>query len=140
MINHMPEIYWYLFWIGVVLTVTGLFIWGGIVAHRQHMEVLKVLRSYAEKGMEPPAALAEQLARQVLAPLGGRRAERHSRGALLRGFFGATFTACVAWQVNKWIVDQGETGWTLYASWAAFAFFSWCAFGLLLAAVTTREK
>ena len=136
----MPEIYWYLFWVGVVLITTGLFIGGGIVAHRQRMEVLRVLRSYAEKGVEPPPALADQLAKQVFVPPGRSRVERHSRGALLRGFLGATFTASVAWQVNQWIVDQGGTGWALYASWAAFAFFSYSAFGLLLAAVTTRDK
>jgi hypothetical protein len=136
----MPEIYWYLFWVGVVLITTGLFSVGGIIAHRQHMEVLKVLRSYAEKGMEPPPALADQLAKQVFGRPGLLRVERHSRGALLRGFLGAAFTASVAWQVNSWIVDHGETGWALYASWAAFAFFSYSAFGLLLAAVTTRDK
>ena len=135
----MPEIYWYLFWVGVVLTVTGLFISGGIISHRQRMEVLRVLLSYAEKGVEPPPALADQLAKQVFVPPGGPRVERHSRGALLRGFLGATFTACVAWGVNEWIVEQGGTGWALYASWAAFAFFACSAFGLLLAAVTTRD-
>lgn len=136
----MAEIYWYVFWVGVVLIVTGLFIWGGIVAHRQQMEVLKILRSYADKGVEPPPALADRLAKQVLAGSAGPRRERHSRGALLRGFFGAVFTASVAWQLNAWIVDEGVTGWPLYASWAAFAFFSWSAFGLLIAVVTTRDR
>lgn len=136
----MPEIYWYLFWVGVVLIVTGLFISGGIVSYRLQMEVLKVLRSYAEKGMEPPSGLADQLARQVLASPGRLRVERHSRGALLRGFLGATFTACVAWGLNKWIVEHVATAWTHYASWAVFDFFAFSAFGLLLAAVTTRDK
>lgn len=135
----MPEIYWYVFWVGVVLIVTGLFIWGGIVAQRQSMEILRILRSYAEKGVEPPPALADQLAKQVFVPPGKPRVERHSRGALLRGFLGALFTACVAWGVNKWIVEQGGTGWADYASWAAFDFFAFSAFGLLLAAVTTRD-
>jgi hypothetical protein len=136
----MPELYWYLFWVGVVLIVTGLFIWGGIVAQRQNLEVLKILRTYADKGVEPPPALADQLAKQVFAAPSGTRADRHSRGALLRGFLGAAFTACVAWGLNQWIEDQGEPGWALHASWAAFAFFAVAAFGLLLAAVTTRDK
>lgn len=135
----MPEIYWYLFWVGVVLIVTVLFVWGGIVAQRLHMEALRVLRSYAEKGMEPPPALVDQLAKQVFGQRGGSRVERHSRAALLRGFLGATFTACVAWGVNMWIVEQGMTGWPDYASWGVFDFFAFSAFGLLLAAVTTRE-
>src|SRR5687768_9824373 len=122
----MPEIYWYLFWVSVVLIVTGIFIWGGIIAHRHHMEVLAILRSYAEKGVEPPPALAEQLAKQVLP--GTPRVERHSRGALLRGFLGAAFTASVSWALNKWIVEQGGPGWALYGSWAAFAFFACSAF------------
>jgi hypothetical protein len=136
----MPEIYWYLFWVGLVLIVTGIFIFGGIVAHRLHMEALNILRSYAEKGVEPPPALAEQLAKQVFAPPAGARAERQSRGALLRGFFGALFSACVAWAFNQWMLDHGEMGWALYASGAAFAFFSLAAFGFLIAAVTTRDK
>lgn len=135
----MPEIYWYVFWVGVVLTVAGLFISGGIVSYRLHMETLRVLRSYAEKGMEPPPALADQLAKQVFGRRGGSRVERHSRGALLRGFLGATFTACVAWGVNEWLVEHGGTGWPDYASWAVFDFFAVSAFGLLLAAVTTRD-
>jgi hypothetical protein len=136
----MPEIYWYVFWVGVVLIVTGLFIWGGIVAHRQSTEVLKILRSYADKGVEPPSALADQLAKQILAPPLGSRAERQTRRALLRGFLGALFTACVAWALNQWIVEQEGPSWLVYASWALFAFFGFTAFGLLLAAVTTREK
>ena len=136
----MPEIYWYLFWVGLVLVITVLFISGGLVSYRLHMEVLKALRSYAEKGVEPPPALADQLAKQVLVPGRGPRVDRHSRSALLRGFFGALFTACVAWGVNKWIVEQGGVGWTVYALWAVFAFFGFSALGLLLAAVTTRDK
>lgn len=136
----MPEIYWYVFWVGVVLITAGLFVSGGIIAHRQRMEVLGVLRSCAERGVELPPAIAEQLAKEVFVPPGGHRVERYSRGALLRGSVGALFTACVAWGVNMWLVERGATGWTLHASWAALAFFSWCAFGLLLAAVTTRDK
>lgn len=136
----MPEIYWYLFWVGLVLITAALFVVGGIIAHRQRMEVLGVLRSCAEKGVELPPAIAEQLAKQLFGPPGRDRVERYSRGALLRGAIGALFTACVAWGVNMWIVERGTTGLALYASWAALAFFSWCAFGLLIAAVTTRDK
>lgn len=136
----MPEIYWYLFWVGVVLIVTAVFISGGIIAHRHRMEMLKILRSYADKGVEPPPALADELARQIFAPPAHANAERHGRGALLRGFLGASFTACVAWGLNQWIVERSATGWAVHASWAAFAFFAIAAFGLLLAAVTTRDK
>lgn len=136
----MPEIYWYVFWVGVVLIATGLFIWGGIVALRDRMEVLKILRLYAERGVDPPQVLADQLAKQVFGPPAKPRAERHRRDALLRGFLGASFTACVFWGVNEWIVEKGGTGVMLYASWAAFSFFAVSAFGLLLAALTTRDN
>jgi hypothetical protein len=135
----MPEIYWYLFWVGLVLILTGLFIWGGVVAQRRSLEVLEILRSYADKGVEPPPALAEQLAKHVFSPPAGAKADRMSRAALLRGFLGALFTACVAWGVSEWIAKQGGAGWALYASWAAWAFFGFAAFGLLLAALTTRD-
>ena len=91
----MPEIYWYVFWVGLVLILTGLFIWGALATQLHQMEVLKILRSYADKGVEPPPALAEQLAKQVLAPAAGAKAGLASRtntllsGPMLMGMLGS---------------------------------------------------
>jgi len=138
--GKLPEIYWYVFWIGVVLiSFVGMYM-GWKSGHERAMKALDILKMYAEKGIEPPPAMMEQVTRQVLEPPQGGTPKQESRGALIRGFIGFVFTACVSYAVTQWLTDANAPNWAIYAATAAWAFFAFGAFGLLLAALFTREK
>jgi hypothetical protein len=138
--GKLPEIYWYLFWIGLVLIAFGSAYMAGRGGHQARMKALDILKMYAEKGAEPPPAMMEQLARQALEPQQGGTPKQEGRGALIRGFIGFVFTACVSYAVTMWLTDANAPNWAIYAGTAAWAFFAFGAFGLLLAALFTREK
>ena len=140
MSSQVPGMYWYVFWIAVLVCsiVFGLYV--ATMTHRRNMKALEILKTYAEKGMEPPASIAEQLTQQMLDPNSGRAAKHRDRGELLRSFIGFLFTACVIGGVHYWLVDTGGPIWAIRASRSAMAFFGFGAFGLLLAALVFREK
>jgi hypothetical protein len=139
--GKLPEIYWYVFWIGVVLISFGAAYLGGRSGHERAMKSLDILKMYAEKGAEPPPAMVEQLTRQVLdAGKPGQTPQRSTRAAFMQGFIGFLFMACVASGFYWWLGDAGGPSWAVFAAQAAGAFFGFGSFGLLLAALVTRDK
>lgn len=139
--GKLPEIYWYVFWIGVVLISFGAAYLGGRSGHERAMKALDILKMYAEKGIEPPPAMIEQVARQVLdAGKPGQQTPPNGRSALIQGFIGFLFMACVSGGLYYWLRDQSGPSWAIYASQATMAFFGFGSFGFLLVTVFTREK
>jgi hypothetical protein len=139
--GKLPEIYWYVFWIGVVLISFGSAYMGGKSGHERSMKALDILKMYAEKGIEPPPAMMEQVSRQVLdAGKPGQQPQQSSRRAFMQGFIGFLFMSAVASGLHLWLNDVGEPRWAIFATQAAWTFFGFGSFGFLLAALFTREK
>lgn len=145
--GDLPEIYWYAAWMVLLAALVAWGFYTAITTHRRNMKALEILKVYAERGTAPPDAIADQLAKQILDSSKGSGAEKWSassarerRGALLQTFIGFLFCACIAWGLNSWLVDSGGARWAAYASQAAWAFFGFGAFGLLVAALLTHEK
>ena len=46
--GELPEIYWYLFWVGLAIVVEAFGFYMVTVIHRRNMRVLDLLKSYAE--------------------------------------------------------------------------------------------
>jgi hypothetical protein len=138
MSGELPEIYWYLFWVAVL---AWIIVWTTAMMtliHRGNMKTLELLRLYAEKGVDPPPAMDELLARSA----GGGQPKwaRSRRGALLNSFVGMAFTACVAGGILWWRIDQGGPQAVIYLFGAAAAFWGVSALGLLIAALFTSDK
>ena len=106
--GEVPEIYWYLFWVGLAIVVEAFGFFMATIIHRRNMRVLDLLKSYADKGIEPPAGVAELLSEQVTDP--GRAWKSSPRGARLERFIGFLFTACVIGGVAWWLVDVRRSG------------------------------
>jgi hypothetical protein len=141
----MSDNYWYAFWLMGLLGFLAYQFLAVTLKHRRNMKALEVLKQYAEKGQEPPPSIAEQLAGQILnsedaavKKRGSTAADR--RNELVKLFIGFLFSACLAWGLNLWLTDSGGARWAIYASEAARAFFGFGAFGLLLAALLTRNS
>ncbi len=135
--GDVPEIYWYVFWVGLAIVVEAFGFYLATIIHRRNMKVLDLLKAYAEKGIEPPAAVAELLSDQVRDP--GRAWKSSARGARLERFIGFLFTACVIGGVAWWLVDAAGPLWAVYSAVSAAVFFSVGAIGFLLIAVVTPE-
>ena len=135
MTDPVPPLLWYLLYF-IALTVFPLVMI--LTLHRQRMKALEILRSYAEKGEEPPAAMAELLMRQIGEP--NRKWQATPRGLLLKRFMGLVWIACIAGAIAWWRVDAGGPRLAVYAAVTSTVFFGVIAFGLLLAALTTREQ
>ena len=99
--GEVPEIYWYVFWVGLAIVMEAFGFFMATIIHRRNMRVLDLLKSYADKGIEPPAAVAELLSQQVMDPT--RASKSSPRGARLERFVGFTFTACVIGGVAWWL-------------------------------------
>jgi hypothetical protein len=140
--GKLPEIYWYVFWIGVVLISFGSAYLAGRSGHERSMKALDILKMYAEKGVEPPPAMMEQVSRQVLdAGKPGQQPQQNSRAALVQGFIGFLFMACVAGGFVMWLPEVGDTyPWLLAIARAAMAFFGFGSFGFLVLALLSRDK
>jgi hypothetical protein len=108
------------------------------VIHRHKMKALEILRLYAEKGGEPPAAVAELILKQVTPPQEKWKAT--PRGALLNTFgvhvWIACFWGCIAW----WRIEAGPPRWAVYVAVGATVFFAVLAMGQLLAALKSPLK
>ena len=135
--GEVPEIYWYLFWVGLAIVVEAFGFFMATIIHRRTMRVLDLLKSYADTGIEPPAAVAELLSEQVMDPTRGWKSS--PRGARLERFVGFLFTACVIGGVAWWLVNSAGPAWAVYPAVSAAVFFSVGALGFLLTAVVTPE-
>ena len=137
MSGDVPEMYWYLFWVGLAIVLEGFGFYMAFIIHRRNMKVLDLLKSYAEKGVEPPAGVAELLGEQMREP--GQAWRSSARGARLERFVGFLFTACVIGGVAWWLIDATGPPWAIYPAVTAAVFFSVAAVGFLLTAVVTPE-
>jgi hypothetical protein len=137
MSGEVPEIYWYVFWVGLAVAVEAFGFYMAFIIHRRNMRVLELLRSYAEKGLEPPPAVAELLNEQVRDP--GRAWTSSARGARLQRFIGFLFTGCVIGGVAWWLIESAGPPWAVYPAVSAALFFSIGAIGFLLTAIVTPE-
>jgi hypothetical protein len=138
MTGGVPDMYWYVFWVGLAIVVEGFGFYMAFIIHRRNMRVLDLLRSYAEKGIEPPAAVAE-----LIREPGSERARAwrsSARGARLERFVVFLFTACVVGGVAWWLLDTAGPRWAVYPTVSAAVFFSCGALGFLLTAVVTPER
>ena len=136
--TELPEIYWYLFWVALAVVVEAFGFYMATIIHRKNMRVLDLLKSYADKGMEPPPAVAELLNKQADDP--GRAARATPRGARLEQFTGFLFTGCVIGGVAWWLVESAGPAWALYPTVSAAVFFSVGALGYLITAVVSSER
>jgi hypothetical protein len=136
--GEVPEIYWYLFWVAVLAWVIVFAVTMMTLVHRAHMRTLELLRLYAEKGVEPPPALYELLARASGG--GDPKWSKNRRGTLLKNFTGMVFTACVAGGILWWRIDEGGPQALIYILGAATVFWGVSALGLLIAALFTSDK
>jgi hypothetical protein len=138
--GKLPEIYWYVFWVGLVLIMFGAAYMGGKGGHERAMKALDILKMYAEKGAEPPPAMMDQLTRQALGPNPNGPAKPQGRAAYMGAFIGFLFTACVAGGIYSWLKDNDGPSWGIVTAGAVTGFFSFGATGFLLAALISREN
>jgi hypothetical protein len=138
MSGEVPEMYWYLFWVAVLAWMIVWAISMMTLIHRGNMKTLELLKLYAEKGVEPPPAMAEMLARTS----GGAAPKwtRTPRGARLERFVGMLFTACAAGGILWWRIDEGGPQLAIYFFGAAVVFWGVGALGFLIAALFTSDK
>jgi hypothetical protein len=63
--GEVPQMYWFLFWVGLSIGVLSFGFFMAIILYRGNMRALAVLKSYAEKGVEPPPEVLELLTRNM---------------------------------------------------------------------------
>jgi hypothetical protein len=140
--DKLPEIYWYVFWIGFILISFGMMIWGGRQTHKVHMKMLEIMRIYAEKGIEPPPGIMEPLTQQLLDPNKQRAKQEASRQAVLLGkFAGGMAAAAVTGGIGWWWYSEGyEPAWVVYAAGIVAIASAAGAISQLIAAIVIRDK
>jgi hypothetical protein len=138
MSGAVPEMYWYLFWVAVLAWIIVFAISMMTLVHRGNMKTLDLLRLYAEKGIDPPPALDELLARTSGRP--EQKWKPGRRGAMLQSFVGMLFMACVAGGITWWRIDEGGPQVVIYIFGAFAVFWGVSALGLLIAALVTSDK
>jgi hypothetical protein len=135
MMGSVPPMLWYLLCF-IALAVFPLVM--VVAIHRHRMKALEILKSYAEKGVEPPAGLTELLTKQVSEP--GEKWKATARGSRLHIFGGHLFVACVFGCLAWWRIDAGGPPWAVYAAAGSAVFFGVSALGFLIAAVVSSDK
>ena len=65
MSSQVPPMLWFLFWVGLSVGVLSFGFFMAIIIHRANIKMLEVLRTYAEKGIEPPPVVVELLTRRM---------------------------------------------------------------------------
>lgn len=135
--DKLPEIYWYVFWIGLVIVSFTMAYLGGKAEHETRHKALDILKIYAEKGGEPPPAMLDRLTRT---PEERKATDRGGRAALIQGFIGFLFMACLMAGLHTWLLTWPEPNWAVFATQAGWGFFGFGSFGFLLLALLTREK
>lgn len=136
--GKLPEIFWYLFWVGFVVLAFRMAYLGGKSGYDTRMRALDILKMYAEKGTEPPPAMMQQLAEQAFEQRSP--AANNPRASLLVSFNSFLFMACASWGLRAWLAGGSGPAWQTIAATASMAFFGIGAFGFLLAALLSRPK
>jgi hypothetical protein len=135
MSGSVPSILWYLlaffafavFPLAMVATI-----------HRQRMKALEILRSYAEKGGEPPPGVTDLLQKQMAEP--DQQWKSTPRGSMLHTFMIHLSIACVMGCIAWWRFDAGPPRWALYIAVGSTVFFAVSAIGFLAAALKSPAK
>jgi hypothetical protein len=136
--GKLPEIFWYLFWIGFVILAFRMAYLGGKAGFDARMRALDILKIYADKGTEPPPAMMQELAERAFEK--PPAATKDPRVGLLSSFIGFLFMACASWGLHAWLAGSGAPLWQTAAAMASVAFFGIGALGFLLAALFSRSK
>jgi hypothetical protein len=139
--GHVPEIYWFLFWIFLTIVAFGSAFMAGRGGHIAKMQALDVLKKYAEQGMEPPPEVAGPLLRQISGMSSDRPlAQRSERARHLERFCFHAFMAGAGTGVAWWRMAAGEPTWVAYAAViVALAFGAGAVAALIAALVSARE-
>ncbi len=135
MSGPVSPILWYLLAFLALAVFPLSMVW---TIHRQKMKALEILRSYAEKGSEPPAIVAELLVKQLTAP--DRKWKSTPRGSLLNTFGVHLWIACLWGGIAWWRIEAGPPRWAVYVAVAATVFFAVLAIGQLAAALKSPLK
>ena len=135
--GKLPEIFWYLFWIGFVILAFRMAYLGGKSGYDTKMRALDILKMYAEKGTEPPPSMMDELTKQAFEHSTPPKAD--SQASLMMTFSGFLFMACLMWGIHAWLKSHAASDWAPIAATAALAFFGFGALGFLLAALFKRK-
>jgi hypothetical protein len=135
--GKLPEIFWYLFWIGFVILAFRLAYLGGKAGFDVRMRALDILKQYADKDIEPPAAVMDELTRQAFEP--PPQGKPGAMGGLMLTFSSFLFLACVTWGIREWLEGRATSSWAPIAATAALAFFAIGAAAFLVAALVRRK-
>ncbi len=135
MSGSVPPILWYLLAFLALAVFPLSMVWA---IHRQKMKALEILRFYAEKGGEPPAAVSELILRQVAPP--EQKWKSTPRGALLNTFGVHLWIACLWGCIAWWRIEVGPPRWTVYVAVGATVFFAVSALGQFVAALKSPLK
>jgi hypothetical protein len=130
--------FWFVFRVGLSAGVLGFGFFMAIIIHRGNMKALEVLRAYAEKGIEPPAAVVEMLTRHM----GDSEQAKAGRemGRKAGEFTGLVSAACAAGGIAWWRMNEGGPTWVVYVFGFCAVFFAARAIAFLLAAPASHAK
>lgn len=138
--NHLPDLYWYVFFAIAISLTIGVIAYLGTLEHRRRMRALDVLKLYAEQGVEPPAAVTDRLAEQILEPEKSPSLSQKRRGALMQGFMGLLYAGCANAGITWWLMDAEGPKWAIILMTCGTAFFAIGATGMLLGALVTYAR
>lgn len=140
--GSVAPILWYLFWVALATAmIVGVFI-GGHKAHHQRMTALNILKSYAEKGVEPPATMVDLLLESSQPQREARSSEKAVAEATHRasqpgGWLSLLFMAGVMAGLAWWRIDAGGPQWAIYVTVTGAAVLGAGAIGTLIASIVT---
>jgi hypothetical protein len=66
--DEVPQMFWYLFWVGVLAFMVVFSIAMAVLISRRTTKALELLKLYAERGIDPPPTLAELLTKPPCGP------------------------------------------------------------------------
>lgn len=138
MSGGVPPILWFLFWVGLSIGVLSFGFFMAIIIHRGNMKALEILRAYAEKGVEPPPAVVEMLARQI-GDNEGKRAGREM-GKKAGNFMGLVVAACIAGGISWWRMSEGGPQWVIWVFGVIALLWGLRAITLLFGFLAGSEK
>ncbi len=68
MVGEVPQMVWFLFWVGVLAFIVVFSIATMKLVWRRKAKALELLKLYAERGIDPPPTLAELLVKPRCGP------------------------------------------------------------------------
>jgi hypothetical protein len=138
MSGEVPPVFWFLFWVGLSVGIISFGFFMAIIIHRGNMKALEVLKTYAEKGLEPPPAVVEMLTRHMGDSEGAKAGREIGKKA--GNFTGLVVSACVAGGIAWWRMQAGGPQWVVYLFALIAVFWVILAIRYLVSALTTSEK